>query len=147
METVHIILYTIGAIVTVGGVVAGFIYKINKAREDSIKESKEKLEETEKYINEDIKDLENKFTDFVKSTYLSAEYVNKRLLDLDLWRKEINGQIKLVGSELQHTNKLIEVQSEQLKTLTTSNNSLVTSIAVIAEVINKKINLGESSHV
>jgi len=147
LETVHIILYTIGAIVTVGGVVAGFIYKINKAREDSIKESKEKLEETEKYINEDIKDLENKFTDFVKSTYLSAEYVNKRLLDLDLWRKEINGQIKLVGSELQHTNKLIEVQSEQLKTLTTSNNSLVTSIAVIAEVINKKINLGESSHV
>ncbi|MCK9544244.1 MAG: hypothetical protein M0R03_19670, partial [Novosphingobium sp.] len=53
--------------------------------------------------------------------------------ELDKWRKEMNGHLKLLNTKYEITNSLIVEQKESLKSITSSISFIKTSLAVINE--------------
>jgi hypothetical protein len=86
-----------------------------------------------------IEKLVQAIAEHVKSNASSEELINKRLNEVDLWRKEINGQIKRYGLQLEFQNKIAEEQKDTLKEISHSTNQTSIKIAVIMQHLNISI--------
>ena len=70
----------------------------------------------------------------------TEELINRRLNDVDLWRKEINGQIKRYGLQLEFQNKIAMEQKDVIKEIAHSTTQTSIKLAVIMQHLNISIN-------
>jgi putative protein kinase ArgK-like GTPase of G3E family len=79
-------------------------------------------------------------TKHVEANADTEELVNRRLNDVDLWRKEINGQIKRYGLQLEFQNKIAMEQKDVIKEIAHTTTQTSIKLAVIMQHLNISIN-------
>lgn len=110
-ESILFIIMTLGAIIY--GVIKLIQEKSKEAKTDASIELVElKKEQDEKMMN-----------------------FSKRLDELDGWRKDMNGQLKLMNERQQFTNSILTDQKSQLSLVTDAMNSVAKSLAVMGESV------------
>ena len=78
-----------------------------------------------------IQALENHIKEYSEMKGLTYEHLN----EIDLWRKEINGQIKMFGMQLEFGNKISDEQKIQLSILTASHQQVAISVGSILQYV------------
>lgn len=126
-STLELITIILSSIIGIGAIIWGTI-KIIQTSSNSAKRDA---------IDEVIK---------IKKDYDSKFYnLDERVTELDRWRKEMNGQLKLINANLATTNSILIEQKEQLQLMVTSLNSVTVTMAVIGESI-KNIKQSDERH-
>ena len=76
----------------------------------------------------------------VQGNVENEQLINRRLNDVDLWRKEINGQIKRYGLQLEFQNKIAMEQKDVIKEIAHTTTQTSIKLAVIMQHLNISIN-------
>lgn len=162
-EIVKVVALFIGATVTVGGVVFGTVMFVrkseDKARVDARQytdnllasldqrrsvEHNHTLERLEQRHNIEREAIMTQFNSLLDLSKNDVKLTFCRLNDIDVWRKEINGQLRLLGQQSEFTNKILEGQGKHLEALTTVNQQMSISIAEIKTTLDAERALRET---
>ena len=117
MDYIHVAESILFIILSIGGIIYGVIKVIQEKSKEAKTDASEELIELKKEQDE-------------KMTHLS-----KRLDELDGWRKDMNGQLKLMNERQQFTNLILTDQKSQLTLVTDALNSVAKSLAVMGESV------------
>ncbi|GEM_PF-3180074 len=132
---VKIIAEILGGISLVGGIVFGFVTYINRQVKNGVddfsKLTAERATVKDDSISRLIQALENHIKEYSEMKGLTYEHLN----EIDLWRKEINGQIKMFGMQLEFGNKISDEQKIQLSILTASHQQVAISVGSILQYV------------
>lgn len=112
LELIGIIL---SIIIAVGGSVYGFMIFVSSSTNDVKSYADSEIDKLRKIMVENDKD------------------VTRRLDATDLWKKEMNGQLKTMNAKHETTNNLIIEQKEHLLKISDSISSITTTLAVLGE--------------
>jgi len=104
-------------IMTIGAIIYGVIKLIQEKSKEAKTDASEELIELKK--EQDGKML----------------HLSERLDELDGWRKDMNGQLKLMNERQQFTNMILTDQKSQLTLVTDAMNSVAKSLAVLGESV------------
>lgn len=104
-------------IMTLGAIIYGVIKLIQEKSKEAKTDASEELIELKK-------EQDAKMVNF-----------SKRLDELDGWRKDMNGQLKLMNERQQFTNSILTDQKSQLSLVTDAMNSVAKSLAVMGESV------------
>lgn len=124
MNIVDLFLEIIGGVAVVVGAVWG-IFSFIKSSEVTIK--KEVDSELEKVYLDRESCQESQQSEFIK--------VTNRLNELDIWRKEMNGNLKLIGEKQGNTNMILSEQKMQLTSITEAMHEVSKQIALFGQTI------------
>jgi len=123
----------LGLIMGVGTIVVGVVKAIDKSK----KEAKDFASATVKAAVEERISHESMIQEEVAALKERREYdqvqILTRLNEIDLWRKDINGQLKLIGAHMQFGNQLLEEQKNATALLATSNQQMSVTLAEIKQ--------------
>jgi chromosome segregation ATPase len=106
---------TIGLLLTVTGLIISMIKYIENNKIEAIKESEE-------YVNKKIEEHE-----------MELKQYTQKIDEFNAWKSDINTKIEVFSIKLEHNTEILENQSETLKTLNTSSQSIAVSLAVLSE--------------
>ena len=65
--------------------------------------------------------------------------LTERLNEMEKWRKDMNGQLKLINERQKFTNQILEEQKNSLGLAVQSINTLSTNIAVMNETLKNHV--------
>ena len=132
-ELLKAVVAVVGMVVAVGGAVFGTVMFVRKAKEEAKKESNQYADllllAMETRHNTERQAIMKQFDSLLDLSKNDVKFIFVRLNDVDIWRKEINGQLKLIGQQSEFTNKILEGQGKHLETLATVSQQLVVSVA------------------
>lgn len=117
MDYIRIVESILFIIMTLGAIIYGVIKLIQEKSKEAKTDASEELIELKKEQDE-------KMVNF-----------SKRLDELDGWRKDMNGQLKLMNERQQFTNLILTDQKSQLSLVTDAMNSVAKSLAVMGESV------------
>ena len=117
MDYIRIVESILFIIMTLGAIIYGVIKLIQEKSKEAKTDASEELIELKKEQDE-------KMVNFCK-----------RLDELDGWRKDMNGQLKLMNERQQFTNLILTDQKSQLSLVTDAMNSVAKSLAVMGESV------------
>lgn len=126
-EAVKLLGAALGLILGTGTIVVGVVQAINKGTADA----KAFATESIKVIHQDVDALRH-------SVAADQTTILTRLNEIDLWRKDINGQLKLIGAHMEFGNKLLEAQNNVTTSLAKSNQEMAVALAGIQSVCKLK---------
>jgi hypothetical protein len=142
IDVVKMIAEIIGACSVVGAAVFGvmkFVAGHVNGEIDKYDELARKREELrDGTLNSLMESLKNHFENQNGQEKLIFGHLN----EIDLWRKEINGQIKMFGIQLEFANKISESQKDQIIVLVASHQQTAISVARILEHLESKQKMG-----
>lgn len=118
----YIFIGGISLLVTILGLIVSAIKYIESNKKSAIEESNE-------YTNKKIEDY-----------ILGTESLTKKISEIDSWKSDINTKMEVFNVKLEYNNKILETQSSNLKDLSVANQSIATSLAVLAEAIKHNFN-------
>lgn len=130
MEVLEIINLIGTSIIIFGGIIYGTIKLI---------QSKSKSAKDEAIIqsNKDIEFIRKSHDQEIKEIHVELNTVTERLDEVDKWRKDMNGQLKLMNERQKFTNQILEEQKNNLVLVTQTLNSLSTDVAVVSQFVKK----------
>ncbi len=106
-----------GLLITIVGFIVSIIKYIENNKKEAVRES-------------------NKYTDKqIEEHNLNTKDYDAKVDEIIDWKSEINTKMEVFNIRLEHTNKILETQSENLKDISVANQSLATSLAVLAEAV------------
>ncbi|MFH0989822.1 MAG: hypothetical protein V1799_07390 [bacterium] len=119
----------------VGSVIVGIVKSINGSKEESKKFAAEEItkESDERCLND--KSLQTAIERLATLHASDKVVVMERLAELDLWRKEINGSLKVISTHMEYSNKILSEQKVMVSALAVSQQQLAISIAEIRSVL------------
>lgn len=115
-------------IIAIGGVIFGTI-KLIQSKSSNAKS--EALEQT----NKDIESVRKIHDVELKEIHTEMNEITQRLDELDNWRKDMNGQLKLINERQKFTNQILEEQKNNLVLVTHSLHTVSTNLAVLNESV------------
>ncbi len=140
-ETVRMVAWVLGMIISIGGVVFGNIAFIRKNKKEAQAAAKKYsdalLLEMEARYKTEREAIMTQFQAVIDLSKTDVKLIFTRLNDVDLWRKEINGQLKLIGQQSEFTNRILEGHVRHLETIATVTQSLTVSLAEIKGIVLK----------
>ena len=123
----------LGLIMGVGTIVVGVVKAIDKSK----KEAKDFASATVKAAVEERISHESMIQEEVAALKERREYdqvqILTRLNEIDLWRKDINGQLKVIGAHMAFSNRLLEEQKNAWALLAASNQQMTIALAEIRQ--------------
>jgi hypothetical protein len=124
-EDIKLIGTVLGMLVGAGTVVVGVVQAIGNSKDQAVKIATEAI----KVVVGDLDALGTK-EEADKVAILT------RLNEIDLWRKDINGQLKLIGAHMEFSNTVANEQKNVMASLVASTQQIAVSVAGIQSVCN-----------
>ncbi len=116
-SNLYLIFGGVGLLITIVGFIVSIIKYIENNKKEAVRES-------------------NKYTDKqIEEHNLNTKDYDAKVDEIIDWKSEINTKMEVFNIRLEHTNKILETQSENLKDISVANQSLATSLAVLAEAV------------
>jgi uncharacterized phage infection (PIP) family protein YhgE len=135
LRTIGIVISTVLGLAGVGSVVVGVVQAINNTLNTAKEYVDKKAESVSSEFRAGDKALMDMLSKLVESSAQDSKLFVARINEIDLWRKEINGQLKLISQAMEFTNKLLDEGQAHVRTLADGQHQINVSLARIAEFI------------
>ena len=126
------VLSVVGAI---GGIVWGTVALVNASRDKAELHAEKQVQACANNHAENNEQLMSRVSELATNYQNDSRLIFDRLNDIDLWRKEINGQLKLFGERTQFSNQILEEQKAHIQTLATSQQQMALTLAALVQTL------------
>lgn len=75
----------------------------------------------------------------IEQIHIEMNTLTERINEMDKWRKEMNGQLKIINERQKFTNQILEEQKNTLVLVSQSLNAMATNVAVMNETVKNHI--------
>jgi hypothetical protein len=121
----------VGIVVAVGGVITGTYALIGRSRKRAEVYAKAQIQVCQSAHTTGNAELTGKINELSSQQAL----IFPRLNDIDLWRKEINGQLKLFGQSAEFQNRILDEQKNHLQSLAGTTQQMAITLATLTQCL------------
>ena len=125
----------LGVVSTIGGIVWATVALVNASRDKAQLHAEKQVQTCSSNHAQNNEQLINRLSELATNHQNDSRLIFDRLNDIDLWRKEINGQLKLFGERTHFSNQILEEQKAHIQTLATSQQQMALTLAALVQTL------------
>ena len=120
---------------TIGGIVWGTVALVNASRDKAQLYAERQVQACSNNHAQNNEQVVKRVDEIAQVHQNDSRLIFDRLNDIDLWRKEINGQLKLFGERTAFSNQILEEQKAHIQTLATSQQQMALTLAALVQTL------------
>ena len=121
----------VGIVIAVGGVLVGTYKLIGRSRRRSEMFAERQVQVCQVAHTAGNTELATKISEM----FTHQALIFPRLNEIDLWRKDINGQLKLFGQQAGFTNQILDEQKNHLQSLAGTTQQMAITLATLTQCL------------
>ena len=125
----------LGVATAIGGIVWGTVALVNSSRDKAQAFAENQVKTCQANHEQGNTALLEQISKIVDNHESDSRLIFSRLNDIDLWRKEINGQLKLYGERTGFLNQILEEQKTHIGTLAGSQQQMALTLATLTQTL------------